>query len=79
MATEVKAVTVSVSSETANIDEELGTAITDAVVALGGNFATNFDVVSITYLGGGGRTTIQGANNEAKTIKNNRYQVIVQA
>ena len=78
MALQVKVLTVSVSLESSTFDADLGTAIETAVLALGAPFTTSFDIISVTALQGGGRTAITGAENEAKTIKKQRYQVIVQ-
>ena len=78
MANKVGVVTVSVSEESRTYNEELSDAINTAVSGLGSPFDTAFDVVSIEKLPGGGRTTISGTYDEAKTIKTERYRVIVQ-
>ena len=79
MATVVKVLTVSVSLESATFEDDLASEINIAIAALGGAFLTSFRVIAIYQLPGGGRTAIVGDNNEAKTIKKQRYTIFVEA
>jgi len=79
MATDVEVLTVGVSVESPTFDSDLALAIQTAILDLGSPFDTSFDIVSITPLPGGGRAKIAGDSNEAKTVKLQRYTVIVQA
>ena len=79
MATDIKVITVSVSLESATYEADLASSIKTAITALGGAFTTNFRIVAVHQLPGGGRTSIVGNNNEAKTIKKQRYTIFVEA